>query len=225
MKTQLFFDLTVSATVRLARMRKVFAEHATKYPHCPEYAKPKTWRDVRGTNYKSVHAYCCELSQGFDNNSPIWYAHTGPQFRHEKTAEEWAGRWSFPGYYTDVDCSETARGIVARLTHGRFIAGYEWTSNGERVYYPEIFDDSEEACRAADSHAERFADLAREDSYKYDQAKKLELEIDDSLQRLRECIALRHRQCMVYVRDEISELIETIREKRETLATEYADYV
>jgi hypothetical protein len=38
-ETQSFFDLTVSAPVRLARMRKAFADHPKKYPICPEHAK------------------------------------------------------------------------------------------------------------------------------------------------------------------------------------------
>lgn len=224
MKTQSFFDLTVSAPVRLARLRRAFAEESAKYPHM----NYKTWRDIRGTNFTSVGAYCGELSQGFNGKTQIWYSHTGPQFRGEKDASdvvEYYGRGRFPGYYTDVDRNETACGIVARLTRGRFIAGYRWTSNGERVYYPDIYDNIDDAACAADGHAERFADLAREDDAKFNAARDIESSIEDALHRLRECLAMRHLECLAYVRDEIRELCETIREKRETLSTEYADYV
>ena len=100
-----------------------------------------------------------------------------------------------------------------------------WTSNGERVYFTEVFSDSEDACRFADSRAERFADDSREESYKYDQAQKLEPEIDDAFTRLRECLALRHHKCLDYVRDEIAELCDSIRDKRQTLANDYAQYL
>ncbi len=46
-----------------------------------------------------------------------------------------------------------------------------------------------------------------------------------SNRRRRECIVLRHAACMSYAQDEITELIEKIRANRETLKTEYADYV
>ena len=185
-----------------------------------------TWRDARKWNMKNWRdAYMSGLHQGTDaNKNAIWCSHKGPNFRSEKYADE-VSSIDHTGWFTDVDQSEKARGIVARLTHGRFIAGYHWDSNDERVYFPEIFDDEDDAARAADSHAESFAEIAREDSEKYDAARDLENTIEDSLQRLRECLVLRHRQCMGYVRDEIAELIETIRDARQSLATEYAEYV
>lgn len=225
MKTADYFDLSVSAPVRLARMRRAFAEHASKYPHCPEHAKPKSWCDIRGTTYKGLRAYVCDLSQGSNGGTPIWCCHTGPQFRGEKLSSDVLGRFKDTDWYTDIDGRETARGIVARLPHGRCIAGYEWTSNGERVYFPEIFDDIEDAARMGAEHARVFAESAFEDSQQYDAARTLENEIDDAFHRLRECLALRHRACMGYVRDEIRELISGIKKRREILATEYADYV
>ena len=187
-----------------------------------------TWRDARAWNLKNWRtAYCAGLNQGFNgadgSKIPVWYSHKGPNFRSEKFADE-VSRIDHTGWFTNTDQSEKARGIVARLTHGRFIAGYHCDSNDERTYFPEIFDDEEDAARAADSHAESFAEMAREDSEKYDAARDLENTIDDSLQRLRECLVLRHRECMAYVRDEIAELIETIKDARHSLKTEYADY-
>lgn len=77
----------------------------------------------------------------------------------------------------------------------------------------------------ADEHARVFAESAREDDEKVHEAVKLTDEVENQLQRLRECVALRHRQCMAYVRDEITEIIADIRENRETLRAEYANYI
>ena len=169
--TMRYFDLTKPAPVRLAMLRAAFSAHATKYPHCPERAKPKSWRDIRGTTHKSVSAYCGALSQGFkvaDNyKTPIWYCSTGEQFRAERFCDEVA-RIGNTGWFTDTFQYERARGIVARLTHGRFIAGYHWSSNDERVYFPEVYDRESEAARAADSHAESFAESARENSERFE---------------------------------------------------------
>lgn len=131
---------------------------------------------------------------------------------------------------TCKDGSGKCRGIVVSLPaapgfpDGRHLAGYWWGDNDERVLWPELYADEKEAAQAADSHAEYMAEHEREHDERWQAARDIESDIDDALHRLRECIALRHHQCMAYVRGEISELIETIREKRETLATEYADY-
>lgn len=227
-QTARYFDLSIPAPERLAMMREAFATHAAQYPYCPEHAKPKTWRDVRGTTHKSVHAYCGGLGQGFNGTdgqkTPVWYCHTGPQFRDERFADECERGPSHEGWFSDTDCSEKVRGIVGRLTHGRFIAGYHWSSNGERVYFPEVFDDEGEAANMADEHARVYAETCMEDSQKQDAVRELETDIEDGLQRLRECLVLRHKACMAYVRGEIAELCEVIREKRETLRTEYAEY-
>lgn len=225
MSDKRYFDLTIPAPRRLALMRQAFTQHAAKYPHCPEHAKPDSWRQVRAYRMTSWRAaFCAGLNPGLNDGAPVWYAHDGAQFRGEQFADEilsTRGR----GYYTDSDAYATARGIVGRLPHGRFIAGYFWSDNGERVYFPDIFDDADDAAHFADGRAERFADQSREDSYRYNEARDLETKIEDGLTRLRECIALRHRACMEYVREEAREIIETIRQARETLRTDYADFI
>lgn len=221
---------------RLRRLRQFSAAEVAKHgetyanPHCPT---PKTWREARRYGFANWRAaYCAGLNQGFNGEAnaktPVWYCHTGPCFRNERFADECEDaprsvREHF-GWYTDCDSQETARGIVSRLPHGRFIAGYHWTSNGERVYFPTVYDDEREAASAADSHAESFAEGAREDDYQYSQVRKLENSIEEQLQRIRECIVLRNKACMSYVRDEIRELAEKIREARETIKTDYAEY-
>jgi pyruvate-formate lyase len=145
-------------------------------------------------------------------------------FRREKYASDVINLRN-TAWYTDIHADYTAQGIIVLLPHGRIIAGYEWTANGEKVYFPEIFDDESDAAHMADEHARVFAESSREDSQRYEDARTLENAIEDSIDRLRECIALRHRSCMAYVRDEIAELIEKIRADRETLATEYKDCI
>ena len=167
-----FFDLSRPAQARLSAMRDAFAAHAANYPHCPEHARPKSWRDLRGTNYASVDAYHGTLSRGFNgagrSSSPVWYSHAGPSFRNERFADECDGRSRLRGYYTDADGDAIARGIVASLPHGRFIAGYHWSDNGERVYFPALFDDESDAASMADEHARVFAESAQEDARRYD---------------------------------------------------------
>ena len=66
------------------------------------------------------------------------------------------------GWYTDSYQDETAVGIIASLPHGRFIAGYRWTSNDERVYFGEVFANEDDAARMADEHARVFAENCRD---------------------------------------------------------------
>lgn len=124
--------------------------------------QPGDWRGVRRwtlDNY--ADAYCSGISQGSDGKSPIWYSHGGEQFRNERDAND-VIRLSHTGWYTDSYQDETAVGIVASLPHGRFIAGYRWTSNDERVYFDEVFTDEEDAARMADEHARVFAENCRD---------------------------------------------------------------
>ncbi len=226
----------VTSATRLRHLREFAAAEVRKHgdtyanPNCPT---PKTWREARKWGFGNWSAaYCAGLNQGSNgsggNKTEIWYSHGGACFRGEAYADqcEEAARsvQKNQGWYSDNDGGETVRGIVARLPHGRFIAGYHWSCNGERVYFPTVYDNEGDAASAADGHAETYAEVCREDDAKHEEARKLERAIEGNLSRLRECIALRHRACMAYVRDEARDLIEKIQEARESLRTEYADY-
>ena len=120
------------------------------------------WRGARHWtlgNYAA--AYCSGINQGFDGKSPIWYSHGGEQFRNERDACD-VLRLQHTGWFTDSYQEETVIGIIASLTHGRYIAGYRWTSNDERVYFGEIFIDETEAAQMADEHARVFAEHCRD---------------------------------------------------------------
>lgn len=240
-KTSRYFDLSIPAPVRLSLMKSAFETHAQDYPHCPESARPKSWRDVRGTTHANLRAYTADLDQGFNDEGygkvPVWYCHTGPQFRDEKfvhECEEFHGNHT--GWYTNndgteyKDGSELARGIVGRLTHGRLIAGYWWGDNGERVYFPEVYSDMADAVKAADEHARVFAESAQEDSAKQyaifeleEKCTEAETEIAETKARLREALALRHNPSFPYMTERIGELIEDIREAMAGIAKTYKE--
>ena len=186
------------------------------------------WRDARAWRFDNAAGAFGTLSQGFDgtnerNRVPVWYTHCGPEFRNERYCDEIARSIGHNGWFAYVDCCETMRGIVARLPHGRFIAGYVQSVNDERTYYPDVFDDEHDAALMADEHARVMAEREREYNERWHAASDLENDTESKLHRLRECIALRHRECMSYVRVEIGQLIETIRANRARLAGEFAD--
>lgn len=179
--------------------------------------------DWKGARHYTLGRYAAAFGT-FHQGVGQWYSQDGEQFRDERYADTVSGAHiGHKGWYTDdTDCSETARGIVSRLTHGRFIAGYYLTMNDERVYFPEVFADETDAAQMSDEHARVIGEQESEHAARFNAAQKLESSIEDSLERLRECLALRHRECMSYVREEIAELCATVREARKTLASEYA---
>jgi hypothetical protein len=208
-----YYDISIPAPKRLAMMRAAFDGHAAKYPHCPEHVKPKSWRDIRGWSLGSYEAAFCTLSSGAAGE---WYSHAGPEFRNERDAGDIVKRLG--GHYTDVDCHETAVGIVARLTHGRFIAGYRWASNGERVYFSDVFTNEDDAARTADEHARIFAESARDDDERFNDMQNA----DDALETLRGVWALRRTGRRDS--DDVREAIEALRNARETLKQATAVY-
>ena len=213
------------ARARLAIFRMIAAESVHNLnPHTR--LNPNDWRAARSYTLKSyASAYCSGLDQGSNDGEPVWYCHTGEQFRNEQDATEILRNLGHSGYYADIDQDNLIIGIVAQLPHGRYIAGYRSTDSGERVYFPEVFtgeDAQEDAARMSDEHARVYGELCYVDSERFDAAQNLESDIETLLLRLRECIVLRHTACMDYVRAEITELCESIRDKRETLRTDYA---
>jgi hypothetical protein len=200
---------------RLALLRRMATESQNNRNESTRLA-PNDWKGARRYTLNGYHSAYATLNQGGNDKTPVWYSHNGPEFRGERRVIKIRPRLPL-GYYTDIDCDETAIGIVSRLTHGRFIAGYLWTLNGERVYFPEVFTDEDDAARAANSHAETFAESAREDSERFNAMQDAEQEAEDKLTELQKRIALRHKPQFggfEAVRDAISEL----RQARETLA-------
>ena len=186
----------------------------------PKWCKPRTWRNMRFATLKSSTG----LDQGSNGDVPIWLTQDGEVLRRGQWCDEVEGvRIDHTGWFTDGEYQcDKARGIVVNLPHGRWIAGYHTSENDERVYFPEIHESARDAAHMADEHARVIGEQESEHAQKYDEAQKLETDIADAFTRLRECVVLRHRPCMEYARDEISTLIQSIREMRDTLKTDYA---
>ena len=66
------------------------------------------------------------------------------------------------GWWTDDYCDSKIRGIVVRLPHGRFLAGWSMGEGMASSLDPDVYDDIIDAARAADSIAEAAADRERE---------------------------------------------------------------
>ena len=207
-----YLNLKIGAPRRLAHLRTSAQRRNEKFPS----GNAATWRTVR---YATL-THPGDLAQGMNGGAPIWYAHSGAAFRREVYARKCGAGW-----YTDVDRTMKARGIVVRLPHEKFIAGYEWDDTGERVYFPEIFDSETDAAHQAASHAESFADACREHDAKYREAQKLQDEAEDMAQQLAEKLALRNDPRFPNAREEARELLTELRDLRQRLRDEFADFL
>jgi signal transduction histidine kinase len=167
---------------RMAILRMIAADSAN---NCNELTRlqPGDWRGARHYKLNTYEAAFAFLSQGSQDGEPVWYAHVGDTFRDERDAHTIVSSLG-RGWFTDGFCDETAIGIVARLTHSRFIAGYRWTLNDERVYFPDIFDDEEDAACMADGHAEAYAEQSRE--YEESERERMAREEEENEERERE---------------------------------------
>lgn len=169
-------------------------------------AKGTTWREQRSYGLDNWEGAYGMMSQGKQDEETIYCTHNKtPYFRNERECQKAYTYINHNGWYTQVDGwgGDLAVGIVGGLSHGRFIAGYRWSSNGESVWWPEIFsgDDAEkEAAQAADRHAERFAEICRDDDEKFQAASTLDAEIEEALGELKDTrpelwLALAAREC------------------------------
>ena len=190
------YQLNAGGTpARMAILRMIAGESASNAALPPSKRLPAgDWRAARRYTLASYAAtYGC-LSQGRQGSEPVWYSHMGEYFRRENYASEYRETGiRHDGWYTD-DCQDgMARGIVAALPHGRFIAGYEWTDNGERVYFGAVHDDAIDAARMADEHARVFAEQAREDSLRFRAMVDAEAAVSEATTDVQESLALRHK--------------------------------
>lgn len=179
-------SLNIGASRRLA----IFKREAEK----PTWVRPMTWRDVRFAKLNSrvgLHGGYNEDSRG--NREAIWYCHDSAHLPG-RWVKDCHDRWikDHRGWYTDNDGRETAIGIIVALPHGRFLAGYRLTDNGEYVIYGDIYDDESEAAHAADGHAERIAESMREDYERFIEMQEAEYHAEGVLSDVREAIAARN---------------------------------
>ncbi len=176
------------------------------------------WHGARDTALDKYETYFGTLSQGRNNDEPVWYSFIEGYFRRETTCAAMLGR-NYQGYYSD-DMGTTISGIVASLTHGRFIAGYENSETGERVYFGQVFDDEYNAARMADEHARVAAEKEREYQERWRAAQELSDASQEARDSIRELWSARHNRA---VRKLIREHVTTARASRIQLTNEYSD--
>ena len=203
---------------RMAILRMIAADSVNNRNESTRL-QPGDWRGARRYTLKSyVDAFCSGIHQGVGH----WYTCEGEQFRNERDAHDCGGGPDHTGWFCDVDCYEKAIGIVASLSHNRFIAGYRWTSNDERVYFEEVFTDENDAAKMADEHARIFAESAREDSERFNAMQEAEIEAEEKEQEFKLAFMARH------VSADHAELArdarEELRSARDALASATADY-
>lgn len=133
------------------------------------------------------------------------------------------------GWYTNEDGttykdgSGLCRGIVASLTHNRFIAGYHWGDDDERVWFSEIYTDEESAARAADQHAEQFAETQREDDARFNAMHLAEFDAEEKTIELQKALVLRNIPNFGG-RDRVRNYLEKLREARKELNRAIKEY-
>ena len=209
-------NLAIGAPRRLALLKKALAETKERNPN----AVAHSWQDVRYATFGSDGR---GLYQGQNGDEPVWYTQGGEQFRREWFCDELPDgpRIDHTGWFCDEYQEERARGIVALLPHGRFIAGYWMSMNDERVYFGTVYDNGRDAALAADEHARVIAEQETEYSARYNAASKLADDIESGKERLRECLALRNDGRFEPLREEARGLIRNIRDKQQKLETDY----
>ena len=198
---------------RLAILRRIAADSTR--------LAPGDWKSARHTTLSAYPGHYGLLSGGRNNGDPVWYSYAGEEFRNERDANDVNSRIDHTGWFTDAYQDETAVGIVVGISHGRFLSGYRWTSNDERVYFPEVCSDEIDAARAADGHAERFAESEREGSELFCRMQDVETAVNDALSALGDIRAL--RRCGRRTTGDVIDAIETLRDTRTELivATKY----
>ena len=97
------------------------------------------------------------------NGRGFYLSDAGQPFTRWDWCDEISGaRIRHTGWWTDEYCDSKIRGIVVRLPHGRFMAGWSMGEGMASSLDPDVYDDIIDAARAADSIAETAAERERE---------------------------------------------------------------
>lgn len=211
---------------RMVALRAIVAE-STRGNRPPSHAIAD-WRAARQytfNNWADAHG---ALSQGRNTDPrdgvthPIWYCHTGEQFRNETFVDRLDDvSIDHRGWYANADCSETLRAFVFNLPHGRFGCGYANSDTGERVYLNEVHDNVKDAAASADHEAEHEAEDAKAYDERWQEKGRLQDEEQESVERLR-CFLLGRNDSRTAGRELARMEISNLREWREKLI-DFAD--
>lgn len=193
-----YFDLRIPARDRLAMMRRDFAAHPVKNPHCPESFKPRSWRELRRYTFANYAAAFGLADRGSNIDSagmaePVLYAFESSTLptRSSRDVHQILRSIDHEGWYCDDDdSSNLCIGVVASLPHRRFLAGYRLTESGEVVLFANrLFDDERDAAHFADSVAEQYAERERDYQAQYREACALDDSISEDTESLRQARA------------------------------------
>lgn len=216
-------NIRAGAPVRLAHLRA-----AAAYTNAPDVNPPPSlrladWRAARKDTFLSDFRELCTGYNTASNGTKInvWSTFSAPNFRDERNADDIEGaRIKHRGWFADADCSNTVRGIVGRLTRGRFIAGYKVSDTGEHVYMDSVFSCEVLAGLAADEFARQYAEKEKEHDERWQAAHKLNDDCYDLMDDIKELIPMRHH---ARARRELHKAIDDLRTKRADLGDNYAD--
>jgi hypothetical protein len=215
------------APARLVILRNMAAHTNAPDVNMPPSRRFADWRAARTqTLLTGGHDLCAGYNTESDGTKiNVWSTFSAPNFRDERNADDIEGaRIRHRGWFADADCSNTVRGIVGRLSHGRFIAGYKVSDTGEHVYLDHVFDDEVSAAYDADEFAREYAEQAKEYDERWQAAHALNDEIAEVSRNVARMFKLRHTDGFDSAADYrdleygISEL-RTLKEKR----AEYSD--
>lgn len=164
------------------------------------------WREKRGV-IRSLLTPSARGGEPFKIGSSTmkWSEQAEMLGRDVKYADELLKYLGHTGWYVDNFQDETCRGIVIRLTHGRFMAGVTdpWNFNikdrcGPAMVELYVYDNEDDAARSANHIAEVYAESCREDDAKFQAEQQ---------------IAEAHEE-IASIRDQIRELCAGIRESK-----------
>ena len=203
------------ARARMAILRMIAADSVNN-PNESTRLQPGDWKGARGTTLHSYESYFGILSAGLNGDDRVWTSFAGEYFRYECDAKDYVPRLCG---YCENDYGDEVHGIVAHLTHGRFIAGYR-TSIGERVYFEKVFTCTRDAARMADEHARVYAECEAEYSKRWRAAQELSDAAQEAQGQIKRLWSARHNDA---VRELIRSCIVTARDSREQLVNEYSD--
>jgi hypothetical protein len=188
---------STNATRRLAKYRAQAAEWDAKFPGST-YADWRTHaKSAFARRYGGVWQSRDDMGRYASADSRAYYCDEWPEWRDLGDAHKLA-RMDHTGWYADNYQNELVRGRVLQLP-GRnhssiYVPGtYRTECEGVTLYPLDIYDDSEDCARAADSYAEREA----EDSREYDARWHAETEIEE----LRDSIAKLRSEARALIRD------------------------
>jgi hypothetical protein len=222
-----YLNLKAGAPARLCILKNRAAYTNAPDVNLPPSRRFADWRAAREFGFNTRTLDLCagynveNAGTPYEKRSPVWSTFAGPRFRAEAKIHEMPDtNMRHSGWYADADCSATICGIVARLPHDRWMAGYYSSENGERVYLPRIFDELQDAASYADDEARRQAEGEKEYSERYQAAHALDDEIEKLESDVRELFPMRHH---ARARREMKEVIPQLRTARARRADEYSD--